>query len=98
MVFFDLPTETKTQKKAYAMFRKKLLDDGFTMFQFSIYLRHCSSAENAKVHMRRVRNSLPEYGYVGMIQVTDKQFGAMELFYRKNVMPTQKPVQQLELF
>lgn len=34
-VFFDLPTETKPQRKAAAKFRKRLLDDGFSMFQFS---------------------------------------------------------------
>lgn len=56
LVFFDLPTETKKERKAYADFRKKLIADGFTMFQFSIYMRHCPSAENADVHMRRVKN------------------------------------------
>lgn len=40
LVFFDLPTETKKEKKAYADFRKNLQKDGFTMFQFSIYVRH----------------------------------------------------------
>ena len=37
LVFFDLPTETKKQRKAAAGFRKDLLKDGFTMFQYSIY-------------------------------------------------------------
>ena len=35
-VFFDLPTETKSERKKYAEFRKQLMRDGFTMFQFSI--------------------------------------------------------------
>ena len=38
LVFFDLPTETKKEKKAYMDFRKMLIKDGFTMFQFSIYV------------------------------------------------------------
>lgn len=37
LVLFDLPTETKKDKKAYTDFRKNLQKDGFTMFQFSIY-------------------------------------------------------------
>ncbi len=41
LVFFDLPTETKKDRKAAGNFRKKLLTDGFTMFQFSIYMRFC---------------------------------------------------------
>ena len=51
LVFFDLPTETIKEKKAYALFRKNLQRDGFTMFQFSIYVRHCASYENADVHL-----------------------------------------------
>ena len=35
LVLFDLPTETKKDKKAYTDFRKNLQKDGFTMFQFS---------------------------------------------------------------
>lgn len=54
LVFFDLPTETKKDKKRYMDFRKKLQSDGFTMFQFSIYIRHCASSENAEVHLTQV--------------------------------------------
>ena len=54
LVLFDLPTETKKDKKAYADFKKNLQRDGFTMFQFSIYVRHCASSENAEVHIKRV--------------------------------------------
>ncbi len=59
-VFFDLPTETKLERKIASQFRKTLLKDGFYMFQFSIYLRHCSSRENAKVHEKRVKVNLPK--------------------------------------
>lgn len=98
LVFFDLPTETKKDRKVYADFRKKLLKDGFTMFQFSIYLRHCASMENAQVHIKRVKKSLPEKGHVGIMTITDKQFGMIEIFYgQKPAEPVDIP-QQLELF
>ena len=70
LVLFDLPTETKKDKKAYADFKKNLQRDGFTMFQFSIYVRHCASSENAEVHIKRVKSFLPEHGNVG-IMVSD---------------------------
>lgn len=98
LVLFDLPTETKKEKKAYSDFRKRLLVDGFTMFQFSIYLRHCPSRENAEVHIKRVKNFLPEAGHVGILCITDKQFGQMELFQGKKVKKPSPPCQQLELF
>src|SRR5690554_5796847 len=98
LVFFDLPTETKRHRKAATKFRKQLLDDGFTMFQFSIYLRHCPSRENAEVHIKRTKYNLPKEGKVCILCITDKQFGQMELFYGKNETEIPLPVQQLQLF
>lgn len=98
MVLFDLPTETKKERKIYTIFRKSLMADGFTMFQFSIYLRHCPSRENAEVHIRRVKMLLPTHGHIGIICITDKQFGDMEIFYGKKPVIKNQPVQQLELF
>lgn len=98
MVFFDLPTETKTERKKAALFRKNLLKDGFSMFQYSIYTRHCPSKENADVHIRRVKFFLPDTGHVVIFTITDKQFSMMELFYK--AAPEKRPdtPQQLELW
>lgn len=98
LVFFDLPTETKKDKKAYALFRKNLQRDGFTMFQFSIYVRHCASTENAEVHIRRVKSFLPEFGQVGILCITDKQFGQIELFYGKKPLSVNSPGQHWSYF
>jgi CRISPR-associated protein Cas2 len=93
-----LPTETKKDIREYTIFRKNLLRDGFTMFQFSIYVRHCASLENAEVHKKRVKSFLPRYGKVGIICITDKQFGNIELFYGNKPQVPNTPGQQLELF
>lgn len=98
LVMYDLPTETKKERKAAAKFRKSLLNDGFSMFQFSMYVRHSSSSENADVHKNRVKRSLPEQGKVGIIQITDKQFGQMEIFYGTKPVELPNVPQQLELF
>jgi len=98
LVFFDLPTETKKERKVYAKFRKDILADGFAMFQFSIYLRHCPSRENAEVHVQRVKKILPSKGHVGIMCITDKQFGMMEIFRGKEIVEPAEPIQQLELF
>lgn len=98
MVFYDLPTETKRDRKAYAKFRKELLKDGFSMFQFSIYIRHCSSRENKNVHVKRVKKIIPEKGTIGILSITDKQFGMMEIFEgRKRADGFVEP-HQMELF
>lgn len=98
LIFFDLPTETKTERKIYSRFRKELIQDGFNMFQFSIYLRHCASKENAEVHIKRVKDLLPEKGHIGILCVTDKQFGMMEIFFGKKEKTKILAPQQLELF
>lgn len=98
LVFFDLPTETKKERKAANVFRKNLIKDGFTMFQFSIYLRHCPSRENAKVHIKRIKTSLPKFGKVCILKITDKQFASMELFHGVKEVELPKPTQQLQLF
>lgn len=98
IVLFDLPTETKTDRKRYTLFRKQILDDGFTMFQFSAYVRHCMSRENADAHVKRVKTFLPEKGKVGILCVTDKQFEQMEIFHGKKETKVPLGARQLELF
>lgn len=98
MVLFDLPTETPKLRKAYAQFRKYLIQDGFTMYQFSTYIRHCPSKENAAVHIKLIKKRLPEFGKVGIMCITDRQFGEIEVFYCRKKQETEPVVQQLELF
>lgn len=98
MVLFDLPTDTKKERRIAAKFRKTLIDDGFVMFQFSIYMRFCQSVENSEVHTKRVKNILPEKGKVGIFAITDKQFSRMEIFHGIKKAPEREVPQQLELF
>lgn len=98
LVMYDLPTETKKERKAAAKFRKEIMGDGFTMFQFSMYIRHCASMENALVHIKRVKSLLPETGHVGILCITDKQFGNIQIFSCKKEKKPNAPYQQLELF
>lgn len=97
-VYYDLPTDTKKDRRNAARFRKDLLQDGFTMMQYSIYTRHSASRENAEVHIKRVKSFLPPLGEVIIFTLTDKQFGMMEFF--RGAAEIEKPdtPQQLELF
>ena len=98
LVMFDLPTDTKNARRQYAQFRKFLLEDGFQMMQYSIYLRHSPSQENADVHTKRVRNQLPPDGEVRVITITDKQFEKMEVFLGKMRKTPEPAPCQLMLF
>ncbi len=98
LVFFDLPTATKKERKEYATFRKNIMSDGFTMFQMSIYVRHCASVENAEVHIKRVQSFIPKYGHVAIMCITDKQFSNIKIFYGKKPVLPNSTGYQLELF
>jgi len=98
LAMFDLPTDTKPARRAYTQFRKFLLEDGFTMMQFSVYARHCPSRENAEVHQRRIRAHLPPDGEVRVITITDKQFERMAIFLGKVRYAVEPVPSQLEFF
>lgn len=95
---FDLPVTTKKARKRYAQFRKALLEDGFSMLQFSVYARYCPSEEAAAVHRSRVRIEIPPEGYVRLLAVTDRQFGKMESYIGKSSRLAEQPPSQLLLF
>ncbi len=97
-VHFDLPTETKKDRKNYSKFRKFLMEDGFSMIQYSMYARHCSSRENADVHKKRVKNQLPPLGHIIVFEITDAQFGRLEFFHGKKPKEQNNLPKQLELF
>lgn len=98
LVFFDLPTATKKERKAYASFRKNLEKDGFSMMQYSVYIRFCPSVENRNVHVTRVRSFLPDAGKVSILTITDLQYSRIiNIWGRKTVPVASSPI-QLELF
>lgn len=97
-VFFDLPTATKQNRKDAAKFRKELEKDGFTMMQFSVYVRHCPSKENAEVHIKRVESLVPVEGQVSILCITDKQYGEIVNFNGKVLKSLPCAPRQLELF
>lgn len=95
---FDLPVDTRKARREYARFRKALLQDGFTMLQFSVYARYCPSEEASRVHYKRVRTALPPDGQVRLLFVTDRQFGKMEVYFGKKRQQAEDPPAQMMLF
>ncbi|AVM53814.1 CRISPR-associated protein Cas2 [Bacteroides zoogleoformans] len=97
-VMFDLPTVTKKDRKEFARFRKDLEKDGFSMYQFSVYIRYCASLESANVHIKRVKKITPAKGKVSILTITDKQYGAIiNIWGEINKKLIQTPL-QLEFF
>ena len=95
IVFFDLPTETNEEKRAYRNFRKALIKDGFIMMQESVYtkLMTTPSVENSVKNL--IHNNKPEKGIVQTLTVTEKQFSKMEFVvgeYKSDVIDSEERV------
>ncbi len=97
-VLFDIPVRTKPQRKAATAFRNHLVRDGFTMMQYSVYIRPSPSEENAEVHAERARQALPTLGSVRVLLITDKQFSRMRCFDGKKSEEPEGMPRQLEFF
>lgn len=98
LVTFDLPVETKKQRKAAHDFRMFLLDQGFEMSQFSNYIRFCAGKEQFEAHTRRIESNLPERGDVFIFQFTDRQYENIVRFSDQARRKRQKNPGQLALF
>lgn len=80
---FDLPVRTKKESRMATRFRNKLLDKGFTMKQFSIYIKCCSSLNSAKTISKNLNEFIPKNGSVTFLYVTDKQYMTTDNFLGK---------------
>ena len=97
-VMFDLPVLNKKERKDAALFRKNLEKDGFTMHQFSVYIRYCGSLESAQVHIKRVKGFTPEKGHVSVLSITDKQYSNIIHIWGAIEKKTRPTPLQLEFF
>lgn len=98
MVMFDLPTETAKERKSATKFRKFLLDEGFEMVQFSVYVQFTGTQENSQKFVRAIQHNNPEYGDVNILFFTDKQFANIIHIQNRVSKKLKKQPDQFELF
>lgn len=77
LVMFDMPTETADERKAYRVFRKFLLSEGFIMHQYSVYSKILLNNSASKFMISRLKKNNPKHGLITILTVTEKQFSRM---------------------
>ena len=97
-VLFDLPVGTKKERKAATKFRHTLLDCGFEMSQFSVYLKFCAGKERAEALARQIEVEMPPSGKVHLVYITDKQYENIRTYRGRKREPSLKMPNQLTLF
>ena len=95
---FDLPVVTKRQRKCATRFRHDLLDLGFQMAQYSVYMKFCGQRDAAEALAGRIERHVPMQGRVSILTVTDKQYGRMRVFDGTARQPHEAERGQLVLF
>lgn len=79
LLFFDLPMTTKSERKIYTKFRKYLIEDGFIMLQFSVYVKIFPNRVALEQYVERLKRSLPSKGQIRIMAVTEKQYEKMQI-------------------
>jgi len=98
MAMFDLPVDSRHARRTYTRFRKKLLTEGFAQLQYSVYARHCASADSARRVCAVLKKAMPIEGQVRLLFVTERQFGKMQVFEGKKRVEAEQPPAQYTLF
>lgn len=84
IVFFDLPTESASDKRNYRNFRKGLIKSGFMMMQESVYCKLVLNSNQSIQITNEVKKMRPEKGLVQILTVTEKQYSKMEIISGSN--------------
>jgi CRISPR-associated protein Cas2 len=98
MVLFDLPVVEKKERKDAAKFRNFLLDNGFSMLQFSIYTKVFSGSDACTKYYSLIEKNLPNYGKVDIVTFTDMQYGNIKSYIGKAKTHKKNLSAQLLLF
>lgn len=98
ITIFDLPVVTPEERRRATHFRNMLVDEGFMMKQYSVYLRSVESRAAADALADRIGKKAPPLGDVSILFFTDKQYGLTRNFSGRARADAEKKPDQLTLF
>ncbi len=74
LVMFDLPVMDPEERRIASRFRKQLLEDGYSMLNFSVYARPCPDWTRMRKHAERLESFTPSGGNIHVFFITDRQW------------------------
>ena len=89
-----MPTQTKKDLENYRKFRKRLVESGFIMFQYSIYIRFCRSLFVSQKYEKKIEAFAPENGSIRILRVTESQYKNMTTIENYRKKPEDKITEQ----
>ena len=98
IVMFDLPVQSKKQRREATTFRNLLLKLGFIMLQFSVYVRICKGIEKNNSLVEKIKKSLPKGGNIRALSITEKQYEDMVILIGESKSSSEKMNLKRSLF
>ncbi len=98
LVLFDLPVETVDQRREAARFRKLLLENGYSMIQFSVYGKYSPTIRSNQTVEKFLRMNLPHDGEVTILHLTDNQWANANRFSKGEAVRQVEAPEQLVIF
>ncbi len=83
LLLFDLPSVEAYEKKEYTQFRKHLLKNGYTMIQFSVYVKCINTQLKVDKELKKLYQFVPTNGNIRMLTITEKQYQNMVMILGK---------------
>lgn len=92
LVMFDLPVKTSLQRRYATGFRNLLIDLGWQMAQYSVYVRYVPTGVSVAPEVQTMKAGLPPHGKVEILAITDRQWAkAIRLINASPAAPESQP-------
>lgn len=98
LVMFDLPVRTKAQRGYATGFRKLLIDLGWQMAQYSVYIRYVPTGMSVAPEVQKMKSGVPPQGRVEIVAITDRQWAKAIRFINAAPVDPEAPPDLLTLF
>lgn len=95
---FDLPVETAVERREARKFVKFIKEQGFVMFQESVYVKLSINESQAKGIEFTMRSHLPPKGMISMLTITENQFNSIDFLlgdFKTDIVTDDKKVLEL---
>lgn len=79
IVFFDLPMISKNEVRIYNKFRKWLIENGYIMMQYSIYVKSFNNRDSCVKHIDILKRYVPKQGQIRIMMITERQYANIEI-------------------
>ncbi len=91
---FDIPVRTRTEMRKATRFRNLLIDEGFMMKQFSVYIKPVKSLSVGQTLTKKLSKFIPDNSSVSFIYITDKQYLMTENYLGKNFEDNEEEIRE----